>query len=296
MESGVPNNTYHEYTNGGGTTVIRVNSHPHDYWPTMMMTNGQSRRSQQQQMPPQQQHMLHHNHSAPQALNYVARNLTSQQQQHIAAARHSFDAMMMHSQANNHHHHRGHSPVIWTVGKTQAFCSTIPVHLFNEFGLSVRLFSTECSYAPFAEHAKPTIIVRKPRKKRVLRSLFCCFGAQASSGGDASTSGGSNSANGENGGIAGHDMVDAAVRLPMHTVPYSPKVNRERVVREHFLNLFQPSEKVLLPPLRPCDINKKCLIIDLDETLVHSSFKVSLCFQLANKVFFIIFLNNLNLT
>ena len=29
----------------------------------------------------------------------------------------------------------------------------------------------------------------------------------------------------------------------------------------------------LLPPIRPSDIGRKCLIIDLDETLVHSSFK-----------------------
>uniref|UniRef100_A0A915Q7C9 protein-serine/threonine phosphatase n=1 Tax=Setaria digitata TaxID=48799 RepID=A0A915Q7C9_9BILA len=35
----------------------------------------------------------------------------------------------------------------------------------------------------------------------------------------------------------------------------------------------QPSDKLLLPPVRPCDGGKKCLIIDLDETLVHSSFK-----------------------
>ncbi|VDN34514.1 unnamed protein product [Gongylonema pulchrum] len=35
----------------------------------------------------------------------------------------------------------------------------------------------------------------------------------------------------------------------------------------------QSSDKLLLPPLRPCDGGKKCLIIDLDETLVHSSFK-----------------------
>ncbi|KJH44454.1 Dullard-like phosphatase domain protein [Dictyocaulus viviparus] len=32
-------------------------------------------------------------------------------------------------------------------------------------------------------------------------------------------------------------------------------------------------EKYLLPPVRASDVNKKCLIIDLDETLVHSSFK-----------------------
>jgi len=37
---------------------------------------------------------------------------------------------------------------------------------------------------------------------------------------------------------------------------------------------FHQGKKFLLPPLRKCDLNKKCLIIDLDETLVHSSFQV----------------------
>ena len=43
------------------------------------------------------------------------------------------------------------------------------------------------------------------------------------------------------------------------------------------LNLFVPhqtSEKYLLPTVRHQDMNKKCVVIDLDETLVHSSFKV----------------------
>lgn len=31
----------------------------------------------------------------------------------------------------------------------------------------------------------------------------------------------------------------------------------------------------LLPPARHQDLQKKCMVIDLDETLVHSSFKVS---------------------
>jgi len=90
-----------------------------------------------------------------------------------------------------------------------------------------------CHHNPiptFAEHAKPTIIVRKPRKKRVLRSLLCCFGAQASSGADASTSNSGNSANGENGAVGGHDVADGAVRMPMHAVPYSPKVGRQWIV------------------------------------------------------------------
>lgn len=30
----------------------------------------------------------------------------------------------------------------------------------------------------------------------------------------------------------------------------------------------------LLPPVRHQDVYKKCMVIDLDETLVHSSFKV----------------------
>jgi len=36
---------------------------------------------------------------------------------------------------------------------------------------------------------------------------------------------------------------------------------------------FQPKPFCLLPPLHPDDKNKKTLVLDLDETLVHSSFK-----------------------
>lgn len=34
-----------------------------------------------------------------------------------------------------------------------------------------------------------------------------------------------------------------------------------------------PPAKYLLGPLPPEDVGKKCLVLDLDETLVHSSFK-----------------------
>lgn len=38
------------------------------------------------------------------------------------------------------------------------------------------------------------------------------------------------------------------------------------------------SSRYLLPPVRHQDMHKKCMVIDLDETLVHSSFKVcTLC-------------------
>lgn len=38
----------------------------------------------------------------------------------------------------------------------------------------------------------------------------------------------------------------------------------------------EPTQKWLLPPLKPEFQGRKCLVLDLDETLVHSSFKVSL--------------------
>lgn len=38
----------------------------------------------------------------------------------------------------------------------------------------------------------------------------------------------------------------------------------------------EPTQKWLLPPITPQFSGKKCLVLDLDETLVHSSFKVSM--------------------
>lgn len=35
------------------------------------------------------------------------------------------------------------------------------------------------------------------------------------------------------------------------------------------------AEMFLLPPVKVQDKNKKCVVIDLDETLVHSSFTVN---------------------
>ncbi len=47
----------------------------------------------------------------------------------------------------------------------------------------------------------------------------------------------------------------------------------------HDSSLQDPEEVVqkwLLPPIAPRFQGKKCLVLDLDETLVHSSFKVGL--------------------
>lgn len=45
------------------------------------------------------------------------------------------------------------------------------------------------------------------------------------------------------------------------------------------------SPRPLLPPVRHQDMHKKCMVIDLDETLVHSSFKVSLKFYTPTVLF-----------
>ena len=94
------------------------------------------------------------------------------------------------------------------------------------------------------------MVLRKPRSRRLLRSLLCCFGAKPHANGGATGRGGDGTQlkGGSNGDGAGAGSPPS---------PYLPK----------------PSQKLLLPPIRPSDIKKKCLIIDLDETLVHSSFK-----------------------
>lgn len=76
---------------------------------------------------------------------------------------------------------------------------------------------------------------KKPRRG-FLRSLFCCFSRQTDS---------------------------KSSKLPPGSVgrgspPLSPG-----------------SPRFLLPSVRHQDMHKKCMVIDLDETLVHSSFKVS---------------------
>ncbi|KAF7996211.1 hypothetical protein HCN44_001843 [Aphidius gifuensis] len=77
---------------------------------------------------------------------------------------------------------------------------------------------------------------KKPRGRGLLRSLLCCLGKGR--GGNSSKSSKASSL-----------QFDSRATPP----PGSP----------HFL----------LPPVKHQDMHKKCMVIDLDETLVHSSFK-----------------------
>jgi len=75
----------------------------------------------------------------------------------------------------------------------------------------------------------------KKTARGLFRSLFCCF------------SKGQRSTNAPN----GSSVTDGRVSPPV-------------IIGSQFL----------LPPVRHQDMHKKCMVIDLDETLVHSSFKV----------------------
>lgn len=75
----------------------------------------------------------------------------------------------------------------------------------------------------------------KKAKRGLLRSLLCCLGRSRSKG--------------------------TNVGLPSSDGRGSPALSTS-------------VPRFLLPPVRHQDMHKKCMVIDLDETLVHSSFKV----------------------
>ncbi|KRX19135.1 CTD small phosphatase-like protein [Trichinella nelsoni] len=85
------------------------------------------------------------------------------------------------------------------------------------------------------------VVERKLRVPKVFRGLFCCFGLKP---------------------------VESAA-------PLQSEFQNSHFTSRHSENNVHASssERLLLPPVHPSDVNKKCLIVDLDETLVHSSFK-----------------------
>lgn len=78
-----------------------------------------------------------------------------------------------------------------------------------------------------------------------------------------STSSSSNNTSGGGGVSSLVTQVSQNQKLP-------PAVPQQSVAHR---NNMPPPTKYLLPPLTPEEAHKKCLVLDLDETLVHSSFK-----------------------
>lgn len=97
------------------------------------------------------------------------------------------------------------------------------------------------SVSPSPEKSQTTI--KKPRSRGIFSSFFCCFGNNAQSSNNAPPSNQHNT-----------------------QVP-NPTDHQDQN------GVSKASQKYLLPTPSIKDTNKKCVVIDLDETLVHSSFK-----------------------
>jgi len=89
---------------------------------------------------------------------------------------------------------------------------------------------------PASEKGSSTTSLKKPRNRGIFSSFFCCFG--------------NNNNNNNN----------------------NPPTNCQVPPVEENGNP-RPTERYLLPAMRNQDADRKCVVIDLDETLVHSSFK-----------------------
>ena len=76
-----------------------------------------------------------------------------------------------------------------------------------------------------------------------------------------------------------HSAQDAATSTEEEdltpSIPPPPPIQYATTVSESVAPPVEPEKQgYLLPPIRPEFKNRKCLVLDLDETLVHSSFKV----------------------
>ncbi|XP_077544406.1 carboxy-terminal domain RNA polymerase II polypeptide A small phosphatase 1-like isoform X7 [Haemaphysalis longicornis] len=121
---------------------------------------------------------------------------------------------------------------------------------------------------------------KKPRQRGFLNTLLCCFGSnnQGASNPVIAEENGQYSPKQPSGGKSGR-LSGGASSSPIAQVQQNqaaaPVLAREYAAQEYTkissTNLLQG--KFLLPPVRHQDVHKICLIIDLDETLVHSSFK-----------------------
>jgi predicted secreted acid phosphatase len=89
----------------------------------------------------------------------------------------------------------------------------------------------------------------KPPKRRIWESLFCCWRQRSASISSR------RSKSSQNGG-----SVDG---LQTQTIGQATGLTGSG------------QNRYLLPQIKHSDMHKKCMVIDLDETLVHSSFKVS---------------------
>ncbi|XP_028833659.1 CTD (carboxy-terminal domain, RNA polymerase II, polypeptide A) small phosphatase-like b isoform X2 [Denticeps clupeoides] len=98
--------------------------------------------------------------------------------------------------------------------------------------------------------------LKKQRSRSIFSSLFCCF----------------RSYNAEPPATTNNNTTTAAttnaVLPPVEENGAPPKCDQVEVIP-----VPSPPAKYLLPEMKISDYGRKCVVIDLDETLVHSSFK-----------------------
>uniref|UniRef100_A0A5S6QDY0 protein-serine/threonine phosphatase n=1 Tax=Trichuris muris TaxID=70415 RepID=A0A5S6QDY0_TRIMR len=114
--------------------------------------------------------------------------------------------------------------------------NALPLHVATSASNHASLIGSELRSLFSKQKKRCNVVERKLRVPKAVRSLFCCFGIKSVN-------------------------QAAAPSSELSGTHCSPKL------------VENAPDKLLLPPVRPCDVNKKCLIVDLDETLVHSSFK-----------------------
>uniref|UniRef100_A0A4W3JNF8 protein-serine/threonine phosphatase n=1 Tax=Callorhinchus milii TaxID=7868 RepID=A0A4W3JNF8_CALMI len=102
--------------------------------------------------------------------------------------------------------------------------------------------------APAGSMSQGNISLKKQRSRSILNSFLCCFRDYNVEAAPTNNNTNAHPPVEENGSIAKSDQVQV--------IP-SPS----------------PPTKFLLPERKANDAGKKCVVIDLDETLVHSSFK-----------------------
>ncbi|XP_051833864.1 CTD small phosphatase-like protein isoform X3 [Antechinus flavipes] len=108
--------------------------------------------------------------------------------------------------------------------------------------------STQTSCSGRDKASQSSISLKKQRSRSIFSSLFCCFR---------------------------NYNVDTTAIHSTNVLPPMVEENGglQKGDQRQVIPIPSPCAKYLLPELKLSDYGKKCMVIDLDETLVHSSFK-----------------------
>ncbi|KAM7124783.1 CTD small phosphatase-like protein isoform X3 [Mycteria americana] len=110
------------------------------------------------------------------------------------------------------------------------------------------------------------ISLKKQRSRSIFSTLFCCFRDYNVEPPSTNSTSALPPLVEENGGLQKGDQMQV---MPIPSGIYY--FHGTEAAQQSFH--YKPPAKYLLPELTASDYGKKCVVIDLDETLVHSSFK-----------------------